>query len=57
MPVVTAGGPLLGFLVTGSFVIEAVFAIPGIGRYYVASVLARDHPVVMGLTCCSRWRS
>ena len=50
IPVVTAAGPLLGFLVTGSFVIESVFAIPGIGRYYVAAVAARDYPLVLGLT-------
>jgi oligopeptide transport system permease protein len=50
IPVVTAAGPLLGFLITGSFVIEQIFAIPGIGRYYVTAVTARDYSVVMGLT-------
>jgi oligopeptide transport system permease protein len=50
IPVVTAAGPLFGFLVTGSFVIESVFAIPGIGRYYVSAVAARDYPLVLGLT-------
>jgi oligopeptide transport system permease protein len=50
VPVVTALGPILGYLVTGSFVVEAVFSIPGIGRYYVAGVLARDYPLVLGLT-------
>ena len=50
IPVVTAAGPLFGFLVTGSFVIESVFAIPGIGRYYVTAVAARDYPLVLGLT-------
>jgi oligopeptide transport system permease protein len=50
IPVVTAAGPLLGFLITGSFVIEEIFAIPGIGRYYVTAVTARDYSVVMGLT-------
>lgn len=50
VPVVTAAGPLLGYLVTGSFVIELVFSVPGIGRYYVASVLARDYTVVLGIT-------
>ena len=43
-------GPFLGFLITGSFVIEQIFAIPGIGRFYVSSVTARDYSVVMGLT-------
>ena len=49
-PLIAALGPLAGYLVTGSFVIEHVFAIPGIGRYYVAAVLARDYPLVLGLT-------
>ena len=50
IPVVTAAGPLLGFIITGSFVIELIFNIPGIGRYYVTAVNARDYSVVMGLT-------
>jgi dipeptide transport system permease protein len=50
IPVVTAAGPLLGFIITGSFVIELIFAIPGIGRYYVDAVEARDFSVVMGIT-------
>jgi ABC-type dipeptide/oligopeptide/nickel transport system permease component len=50
IPVVTAAGPLLGFIITGSFIIELIFAIPGIGQYYVDSVEARDYSVVMGLT-------
>lgn len=50
IPVVTAAGPLLGFLITGSFIVETIFAIPGIGKYYVTAVSARDYSVVMGLT-------
>jgi ABC-type dipeptide/oligopeptide/nickel transport system permease component len=50
IPVVTAAAPLLGFLITGSFVIEQIFAIPGIGRYFVTAVTGRDYSVVMGLT-------
>ena len=50
IPAVTAAGPILGYLITGSFVIEQIFAIPGIGRYYVTAVTARDYSVVMGLT-------
>jgi ABC-type dipeptide/oligopeptide/nickel transport system permease component len=50
IPVITAAGPILGFLITGSFVIEQIFAIPGIGRYYITAVTARDYSVVMGLT-------
>jgi oligopeptide transport system permease protein len=50
IPVVTAAGPILGFLITGSFVVEQIFNIPGIGTYYVTAVTARDYSVVMGLT-------
>jgi ABC-type dipeptide/oligopeptide/nickel transport system permease component len=50
IPLVTVSGPLLGYLVTGSFVIENIFAVPGIARFYVASVVARDYTVVLGLT-------
>jgi ABC-type dipeptide/oligopeptide/nickel transport system permease component len=50
IPAVTAAGPLLGFLITGTFVVEQVFAIPGIGRYYVTAVTSRDYSVVLGLT-------
>jgi ABC-type dipeptide/oligopeptide/nickel transport system permease component len=50
IPVVTAAGPLLGFIITGSFVIELIFNIPGIGQYFITSVQARDYSVVMGLT-------
>jgi ABC-type dipeptide/oligopeptide/nickel transport system permease component len=50
IPVVTAAGPILGFLITGSFIVEQIFAIPGIGVYYVDAVTARDYSVVMGLT-------
>jgi oligopeptide transport system permease protein len=50
VPLLAALGPLIGYLVTGSFVVEYVFAIPGIGRYFVAAVLARDYPLVLGLS-------
>lgn len=50
IPVITAAGPLLGFIITGSFVIELIFNIPGIGQSYIASVQNRDYSVVMGLT-------
>jgi oligopeptide transport system permease protein len=50
IPLITIIGPLLGYMITGSFVVENIFAVPGVARYYVASVLARDYPVVMGLT-------
>jgi oligopeptide transport system permease protein len=50
IPVITAAGPLLGYIITGSFIIESIFAIPGIGKYYVTAVQARDYSVVMGTT-------
>jgi len=50
IPAITAAGPILGGLVTGSFIIENIFAIPGIGRYYVTSVSGRDYSTVMGIT-------
>jgi oligopeptide transport system permease protein len=50
IPLVTVAGPLLGYMITGSFVVENIFSVPGISRYFVASVVARDYTVVMGLT-------
>jgi ABC-type dipeptide/oligopeptide/nickel transport system permease component len=49
IPVITQAGPLLGFVITGSFLTEYIFAIPGLGKYYVSSVSNRDYSVVMGL--------
>ena len=42
--------PLLGFIITGTFVIEIIFSIPGIGRYFVTAISSRDYSVVMGIT-------
>jgi ABC-type dipeptide/oligopeptide/nickel transport system permease component len=50
IPAVTATAPLLGFLVAGSFIVEFIFGIPGIGRYFVISVQGRDYSVTMGIT-------
>jgi ABC-type dipeptide/oligopeptide/nickel transport system permease component len=50
IPAVTAAGPLLGYLIAGSFIVETIFGIPGIGRYYIIAVTARDYSVVMGIT-------
>src|SRR5918999_173510 len=50
IPAITAIAPLLGFIITGSFVIELIFSIPGIGRYFVTAVASRDYSVVMGVT-------
>lgn len=48
IPVVTILGPLAAFLMTGSFVTETIFAVPGIGREFVRSIGNRDYPLVMG---------
>lgn len=50
MPVVTYLGPLTAGILTGSFVIESIFAIPGIGRDFVQSISNRDYTMIMGLT-------
>ena len=50
IPAVTYAAPLLGFLITGSFIVEFIFGIPGIGRYFVTSVSGRDYSVTMGIT-------
>jgi ABC-type dipeptide/oligopeptide/nickel transport system permease component len=48
IPVTTVLGPLFASLVTGSFVVETVFGIPGMGKYFVSSINDRDYPVIMG---------
>jgi oligopeptide transport system permease protein len=50
IPVVSMSGPLLGQLVTGLFVVEFIFAIPGIGRYFIAAAGVGDFPLTLGLT-------
>jgi len=50
IPVLTLLGPIIATLITGSFVVEFFFAIPGIGRSYVQAVLARDYPLIMATT-------
>ena len=49
LPVVSYLGPMTAALVTGSVVIETIFSIPGIGRYFVQAALNRDYTVVMGV--------
>ncbi|RCK73534.1 MAG: Oligopeptide transport system permease protein OppB [Anaerolineae bacterium] len=48
IPVVTILGPMFAALVTGTFVTELVFGIPGMGKYFVTSITNRDYPVIMG---------
>jgi len=50
IPVLTVIGPVAAALVTGSFIIEYLFAIPGIGRFFVTSIAARDYGMIMGTT-------
>jgi oligopeptide transport system permease protein len=50
IPVVTILGPTLAFLVTGSFIIERIFGIPGIGQYYITSISTRDYSLLMAMT-------
>lgn len=50
IPVVTVLGPVVANLLTGSFVIEQIFALPGIGRHFVLSIINRDYTAIMGIT-------
>jgi oligopeptide transport system permease protein len=50
IPVVTILGPTLAFLVTGSFIIERIFGIPGIGQFYITSISTRDYSLLMAMT-------
>ena len=50
IPIVTYIGPMAAGILTGSFVIEKIFAIPGMGRMFVESISNRDYTVIMGVT-------
>ena len=50
LPVVTYVGPLIATLLTGTFIIEKLFSIPGLGRYFVSAITDRDYSVTLGLT-------
>ena len=50
MPVVTILGPLFAGIITGSIIIESVFAVGGLGEYFVNSILAQDYSMIMGIT-------
>ncbi|MCC7531341.1 MAG: ABC transporter permease [Candidatus Melainabacteria bacterium] len=50
VPVVTVLGPLTAILITGSFVVEYLYAIPGMGRFFVTAVTNRDYDLIMGTT-------
>lgn len=50
IPVLTYSGPLLATILSGTFIIETVFAVPGMGKHFILSVTNRDYPLIMGLT-------
>jgi oligopeptide transport system permease protein len=50
LPVVTYVGTLVAVLLTGSFIVERLYAIPGIGKYFVDSISGRDYNVILGIT-------
>lgn len=50
VPILTVLGPILAALVTGSFIVESIFAINGIGRHFVTAVFRRDYGLIMGVT-------
>ncbi|WP_018211525.1 ABC transporter permease [Desulfitobacterium hafniense] len=50
LPVITYVGPMLAFTLTGSFIVEKIFVIPGLGGQFVSSIVNRDYTVIMGTT-------
>lgn len=50
LPVVTYLGPSIAFILTGSFVVEKIFTIPGLGGEFISSITNRDYPLIMGTT-------
>ncbi|MHB1452943.1 MAG: ABC transporter permease [Saccharofermentanales bacterium] len=50
LPVVTYLGPLLAYILTGSFIVEKIFTIPGLGDSFISSITGRDYPMIMGTT-------
>jgi oligopeptide transport system permease protein len=49
LPVVSFSGPALAILVTGTVVVERIFAIPGVGNYFIQANLNRDEPLILGI--------
>ena len=50
LPVVTVSGVILADVITGSFFVESVYSVPGMGRYFVSAIAERDYPVILGQT-------
>jgi ABC-type dipeptide/oligopeptide/nickel transport system permease component len=48
LPVITVGGVVFADIITGSFFVETISGVPGLGRYFVTSISTRDYPVVLG---------
>ena len=50
IPIITIMGPNVASILTGTFVVESIFAIPGMGKYYVDSINANDYTMILGMT-------
>ena len=50
LPIVTFLGPMLAFMMTGNFVVEQIYAIPGLGKEFISSIMNRDYTMIMGTT-------
>jgi oligopeptide transport system permease protein len=50
LPVITYLGPMIAFMVTGNFIVENVFVIPGLGKEFISSIVNRDYTMIMGTT-------
>jgi len=50
IPVITVLGPMIAFIIAGAFVVETTFSIPGIGKYFVESIINRDYTIIMATT-------
>ena len=57
LPVMTVSGIILADVITGSFFVETVYQVPGIGRYFVDSITQRDYPVILGHGAVARIRA
>ena len=49
-PVVSYAGPMIAYIMTGSFVVESIYSVPGIGEYFINSIKALDYTMIMGTT-------
>ena len=56
IPVLTLSGPILATLITGSFFVESIYQVPGLGRFFVRTVLDLDYPVLIATTLLYRGR-